>query len=125
MLIVLLLLISLKSWSQSKPFTGDLIISDTVVSVSIDYIKKANAKMIERKYLIDINKQQDSIILLKDKYIKEQSIIINDFKQKIIAANDLNKSITDSLNKQIRYNLIMLSVGGGIILGLITILSTK
>lgn len=125
MLIVLLLLISLKSWSQSKPFTGDLIISDTVVSVSIDYIKKANAKMIERKYLIDINKQQDSIILLKDKYIKEQSIIINDFKQKIIAANDLNKSITDSLNKQIRYNLIMLSVGGGIILGLITMLSTK
>lgn len=81
--------------------------------------------MIERKYLIDINKQQDSIILLKDKYIKEQSIIINDFKQKIIAANDLNKSITDSLNKQIRYNLIMLSVGGGIILGLISILSTK
>lgn len=81
--------------------------------------------MIERKYLMDINKQQDSIILLKDKYIKEQSIIINDFKQKIIAANDLNKSITDSLNKQIRYNLIMLSVGGGIILGLITILSTK
>lgn len=125
MLIVLLLLISLKSWSQSKPFTGDLIIADTVVSVSIDYIKKANAKMIERKYLIDINKQQDSIILLKDKYIKEQSIIINDFKQKIIAANDLNKSITDSLNKQIRYNLIMLSVGGGIILGLITMLSTK
>lgn len=125
MLIVLLLLISLKSWSQSKPFTGDLIISDTVVSVSIDYIKKANAKMIERKYLIDINKQQDSIILLKDKYIKEQSIIINDFKQKIITANDLNKSITDSLNKQIRYNLIMLSVGGGIILGLITMLSTK
>lgn len=125
MLIVLLLLISLKSWSQSKPFTGDLIISDTVVSVSIDYIKKANAKMIERKYLIDINKQQDSIILLKDKYIKEQSIIINDFKQKIIAANDLNKSITDSLNKQIRYNLIMLSVGSGIILGLITMLSTK
>lgn len=125
MLIVLLLLISLKSWSQSKPFMGDLIISDTVVSVSIDYIKKANAKMIERKYLIDINKQQDSIILLKDKYIKEQSIIINDFKQKIIAANDLNKSITNSLNKQIRYNLIMLSVGGGIILGLITMLSTK
>lgn len=125
MLIVLLLLISLKSWSQSKPFTGDLIISDTVVSVSIDYIKKANAKMIERKYLIDINKQQDSIILLKDKYIKEQSIIINDFKQKIIAANDLNKSITDSLNKQIKYNLIMLSVGGGIILGLITMLSIK
>lgn len=125
MLIVLLLLISLKSWSQSKPFTGDLIISDTVVSVSIDYIKKANAKMIERKYLIDINKQQDSIILLKDRYIKEQSIIINDFKQKIIAANDLNKSITDSLNKQIRYNLIMLSVGSGIILGLITMLSTK
>lgn len=125
MLIVLLLLISLKSWSQSKPFTGDLIISDTVVSVSIDYIKKANAKMIERKYLIDINKQQDSIILLKDRYIKEQSIIINDFKQKIIAANDLNKSITNSLNKQIRYNLIMLSVGSGIILGLITMLSTK
>lgn len=125
MLIVLLLLISLKSWSQSKPFTGDLTISDTVVSVSIDYIKKANAKMIERKYLIDINKQQDSIILLKDKYIKEQSIIINDFKQKIVDANDLNKSITDSLNKQIKYNLIMLSVGGGIILGLITMLSTK
>lgn len=64
--------------------TGDLIRADTtVVTVPIDLIRDANAKMIERLYLLDIVNQQDSIINAKDKYITIQKNLIVD-KQNLI-----------------------------------------
>ena len=68
-------LCSLKSyaqWNDSIPLRGreqEQIDSNVVISIS--YIKQANAKMIERLYLKEICNQQDTIIKLKDKYIKE------------------------------------------------------
>lgn len=83
------------------PSTGDLIQTDTATAVIPIYlIKQANVKMIERLYLLEINKQQDSIIQLKDKYINEQQFIINDFQNKIIKANDLNNNIKNELDKE-------------------------
>lgn len=59
--------------------TGNLTKTDTtIVTISIDLIKDANAKMIERLYLLKLVNQQDSIINLKDKYINTQSNIIVD-----------------------------------------------
>lgn len=59
--------------------TGDLIKTDTtIVTVPIDLIKDANAKMIERLYLFEIINQQDSIINLKNKYIENQNKLIID-----------------------------------------------
>lgn len=79
--------------------TGDLIRTDTAfVTVPIDLIKDANAKMIERLYLINIVNQQDSIIIAKDKYITTQKDLIVD-KQNLInkERNKINKYKTTSI----------------------------
>lgn len=100
--------------------TGDLIQTDTAVAVIPIYlIKQANVKMIERLYLLEINKQQDSIIQLKDKYINEQQLIINDFQNKIIKANDLNNNIKNELDKEKTKTKIFGGIAGASILAII------
>lgn len=99
--------------------TGRVLQSDTTdVKVPIYLIKQANAKMIERLYLIKINNQQDSIIDMKDKYIREQKDIIVDFQKRVNEVNRLNQKIKDDLNKQKRKNTIITCGACAIILGL-------
>lgn len=106
--------------------TGCYTIVDTAVAIIPVYlIKQANAKMIERRYLIDINKYKDSIIIMKDKYIKEQQNIIVDFQNKISISNNLNYNIKKTLDKQKRKNKIIGYSTGGIIIGLIVGLIIK
>lgn len=100
--------------------------SDTTdVKVPIYLIKQANAKMIERLYLIKINNQQDSIIDMKDKYIREQKDVIIDFQKRVHEVNRLNQKIKDDLNKQKRRNNIITCGACAIILGLTINLITK
>ena len=102
------------------PSTGDLIQTDTAVAVIPIYlIKQANVKMIERLYLLEINKQQDSIIQLKDKYINEQQLIIDNFQNKIIKANDLNNNIKNELDKEKTKTKIFGGIAGASILAII------
>jgi hypothetical protein len=106
--------------------TGCYTRADTAVAIIPVYlIKQANAKMIERRYLIDINKHKDSIIIMKDKYIKEQQNIIVDFQNKISISNNLNYNIKKTLDKQKRKNKIIGYSTGGIIIGLIVSLIIK
>ena len=94
--------------NNGSPSTGSLSKADaTVATVPIYLIKQANAKMIERIYLIEINNQQDSIILMKNQYIFEQQKIINDFQKRIDDANRINQTIVNDLDKQKRRNKIM------------------
>ena len=59
--------------------------SDTIkVAIPIELLRKANIKMIERKYFKKIIIEQDSIITLKDKYILEQENVINDFQKRLL-----------------------------------------
>lgn len=110
----------------SSSSTGDWLKSDTAVATVPTYlIKQANAKMIERLYLIDINKQQDSIIIMKNDYILEQQRIILDFQQRIDNVNRINETIVEDLNKQKRYNKIITFGGGSIILALLIGLIAK
>lgn len=127
-MIVLLLsnLNSLQANNISCHSTGCYTRTDTAVAVIPVYlIKQANAKMIERRYLIDINKYKDSIIIMKDKYIKEQQNIIVDFQNKISIYNNLNYNIKKTLDKQKRKNKIIGYSTGGIIIGLIVGLIIK
>lgn len=96
-----------------------------VAVVPINLLKQANAKMIERIYLININKEQDSIIIMKDKYINEQQKIITDFQMRIANTNKLNKSIKLDLERQKRKNKIISYGAGGTILGLLIALIVK
>ena len=112
--------------NDSIPSTGDYTKADTTVAiVPIYLIKQANAKMIERIYLIKINNQQDSIIDMKDKYISEQQSIITNFQKRITDVNKLNESIKKNLDKQKKQNKIITYGAGGIIFGLIIGLIAK
>lgn len=100
--------------------TGEEIITDTsVVKIPIHLIKRANAKMIERLYLIDLNNYKDSIINLKDEYIFEQQNIIIDFKQRIVDYDNINNNIKKSLDKQRKRTKVIAYTAGGIILGIV------
>lgn len=106
--------------NNGSPSMGSLSKADTTVAtVPIYLIKQANAKMIERIYLIEINNQQDSIILMKNQYIFEQQKIINDFQKRIDDANRINQTIANDLDKQKRRNKIITYGGCGIITALI------
>lgn len=124
MLAIVMLLNNLQSLvlanDNAIPSTGDLIQTDTAVAVIPIYlIKQANVKMIERLYLLEINKQQDSIIQLKDKYINEQQLIIDDFQNKIIKANDLNNNIKNELDKEKTKTKIFGGIAGASVLAII------
>ena len=124
MLLIVMLLSNFMSLqaqtNNGSPSTGSLLRTDTTVAtVPIYLIKQANAKMIERIYLIEINNQQDSIILMKNQYIFEQQKIINDFQKRIDDANRINQTIINDLDKQKRRNKIMTYGGCSIITALI------
>lgn len=111
--------------SINPPSTGKVLYSDTTeVSVPASLVKRANAKMIERKYLIAITKEQDSIIDLKNKHINEQQVIIDDYKRRIYDVNSVNESIKHKLDKQRRVNRLVVygccCVVTGLIIGVIS-----
>lgn len=112
--------------NDSISSTGDYTKADTTVAtIPIYLIKQANAKMIERLYLIEINNQQDSIIDMKDKYISEQQSIITNFQKRITDVNKLNEFIKKDLDKQKKRNKIIIYGAGGVIFGLIIGLIAK
>lgn len=129
LMIVMLLSSSMNLLGQTNDSilsTGDYTKADTTVAtVPIYLIKQANAKMIERLYLIEINNQQDSIIDMKDKYISEQQSIITNFQKRIIDVNKFNESIKKDLDKQKKRNKIITYGAGGVIFGLIIGLIAK
>lgn len=112
--------------NDSIPSTGNWSKADTTVAVvPINLIKQANAKMIERLYLLEVVNQQDTIINMKDKYINEQQRIITDFQKRVNDINKLNETIKKDLDKQKKRNKIIIYGSGGIIFGLIIGLIAK
>ena len=120
---MILLLSSLSSYAQTNnnsPSTGNLLKADTtIVSMPIKYIRNANTKLIERIYLLEINKQQDTLINMKDRYINEQQKIITDFQKRVEEANKINQIIKQDLDKQKIKNKIITYGAGATIVGLI------
>lgn len=125
----MLLLSCLKSYAQhlndSIYSTGGVLKSDTTVTINIGYIRLANAKMIERSYLLRITDEQDSVIIMKDKYINEQQKVITDFQKRVDSANKLNEAVKKDLEKQKTKNKIIGYGTGTVIVGLIIGLITK
>lgn len=79
---------------------------EAIAEVPISLIKQANIKLIERKYLLEINKEQDSIINLKNKYIVQQDSIINKFQEKINITNNINNELKTKINKYNKFAYI-------------------
>lgn len=112
--------------SDANSSTGEVSAIDTAkVIVPVNAIKKANAKLIERNYLIKINNEKDSIIILNKNYIKEQSIIINDFQNRLATSNEINERIKKDLERQRKKTKIIGGVAGGAIIAVIVGLIAK
>lgn len=119
----------LNSWSTNKQDNipiGNLIKTDTTkVIITIDEVRKANAKFIERLYLIQINHEKDSIILLKNNLIDRQQLVIIDFQNRLSKANNINKDIKKDLDKQKNKTKIYKDISIGAILVAILSLIAK
>lgn len=83
--------------------------------IDIKYIRLANAKLIERKYLLKVVDEQDSIISLKDNYINEQSKIITDFQNRVDNAIKINEVIKQDIEKQKKCTKIVGGIAGSAI----------
>lgn len=107
----------------TNPSTGEITKNDTTVVISINLLRQANAKMIERLHFIDIVNVQDSIILDQQSYINTQKLIIKDFQNKVAESDKINKSLNDSIKRQKKTQRMIYTIGGvaigGIIIGLI------
>lgn len=120
---ILMLLNYSKSWSQNNngiALRASNYKSDTIIQIKLNYIREANAKLIERKYLIEINNEKDSIINLSNNYIKEQNAIIDTLQNRIIKYQNINNNLQENLSKK-KYNVKLYSIGVlllGIIVGL-------
>lgn len=106
----MMLLNSFMSWCQSDTTsiisTGEFINSDTIVTIPINHIRKANVLMIERNYLLDITEEQDSIICLHKLYIYEQDSIIKLFKDRVKESNKINENINKAYERERRKTII-------------------
>lgn len=129
MKVIMTLLIGLISSQVSKAdevsSTGKLSKDTTNVIVTIDAIRIANIKMIERDYYYMIVKQQDSIIMDKDKYINVQKEKENDYKKIIENNNKELVKIRNDMTKQKNKNNIYKAGFGISILGLLLTLLLK
>ena len=106
--------------NDTSPSTGKELKTDTAyVSVPINLIKEANAKMIERLYLIDINNKQEEILREQSHYIDEQTKIITDFKKKLVDSNNNIISIQNDLDRMKKRNKIITYGATGVIVGLL------
>ena len=108
------------SEQDSVPSTGDVLIEDTCVSVPIRFIRSANDKMIERKYLLKITEAQDSIIILNKKYILQQDTIIDDLQNRILECNRINTDLQNSYKRERNKKIIYGSVAATLAVTTIT-----
>ena len=93
--------------------------SDTIkVAIPIELLRKANIKMIERKYFKKIIIEQDSIITLKDKYILEQENVI-----RLLVNAQLNETIKKDLEREKVKSKIFGGIAGvAVVVTIVTIL---
>lgn len=113
-----------KNDSICSPVEEIIFIDSCNVSVPISYIRLTNEKLIERKYLIKINNEKDSIINGYRLYCIEQRDIIDNIQRDVQKANEINNKLQTKLNKERQRTIIISSVTGGVIVGsLITIVA--
>ena len=109
----------LQAQTISLPLQGSDLEDSIKVELPISLIKKANERLIERKYLISIYYEQDSIIQFQNSYIANQSDIINIMQERIVINNQINEDLNKALDKQKKNNKIITYGAAGIVAGLL------
>lgn len=109
----------LQAQTISLPLQGSNLEDSIKVELPISLIKKANERLIERKYLISIYYEQDSIIQFQNSYIDNQSDIINTMQNRIVTNNQINEDLNKALDKQKKKNKIITYGAVGVVTGLL------
>ena len=109
----------LQAQTISLPLQGSNLEDSIKVELPISLIKKANERLIERKYLISIYYEQDSIIQFQNSYIANQSNIINTMQERIAINNQINEDLNKALDKQKKKNKIITYSAVGVVAGLL------
>ena len=109
----------LQAQTISLPLQGSNLEDSIKVELPISLIKKANERLIERKYLISIYYEQDSIIQFQNSYIDNQSDIINTMQNRIVTNNQINEDLNKALDKQKKKNKIITYGAIGVVTGLL------
>ena len=125
---IVLLLLSSKSWCQNNNESLPLRANGhkdslTTVTIPINYIKQANIKLIERKYLIELNAEKDSIIDYYKLYTNGQKVIINELTDEYVNSLYVNESIKRDLEiQEHRTKLFINTTIGASVIILLTLL---
>lgn len=130
LLTIVLSLLTFKSYCQTKgpivSSTGELqLIGDGKCIVPIELIRKANAKLIERKGFAQIICQQDTIIRLQKLQINEYNNIVVDMQSRITDANKYNEKLHAAIEKQRKKNKILVGTTCGAVAVTILVLLIK
>lgn len=130
MLLIVCLLLTFKSYCQNKEpivsSTGEVqLIGDGKCIVPIELIRKANAKLIERKGFAQIICQQDTIIRLHKLQINEYNNIVIDMQSRITDANKYNEELHSIIEKQRKKNKILVGTTCGTVAITILVLLIK
>ena len=116
---ILVLLNTFGNWliasNKHIPLQGVCQKADTSIILNLEQIKQINAKLIEREYYKDLNNLKDSLIIQKDKYIREQNLVIGECRKKVANTTVLN----EKLSKNIKTYKTVTIVGSGCIIGLL------
>lgn len=123
-------MLTFKSYCQTKELiassTGELqLIGDDKCIVPIELIRKANAKLIERKGFAQIICQQDTIIRLQKLQINEYNNIVVDIQSRITDANKYNEELHATIEKQRNKNKILVGTTCGAVAVTILVLLIK
>lgn len=109
-LMIVLLSSNLKSWSQIE-LNIDLQSNQKVICLDIELIKSANLKLVEYKYLKDMNKELEKTISFQKLLINEQNRVIIDLQKRIVEVNEYNIRMSKVVNKYKRLNRVSISIG--------------
>ena len=130
LLTIVLLLLTFKSYCQTKEemasSTGEIqLIGDNKCIVPVELIRRANAKLIERKGFAQLIYQQDTIIRLQKLQIKEYNTIVTDMQSRIVDANKYNEELHAAIEKQKKKNRILIGTTCGAVAVTVLVLLIK
>lgn len=101
------------------PLQGVWQKADTIITLNLEQIKQINTKLIEREYYKELNILKDSLIIQKDKYIREQNIVIEECRRTVTNATVLNEKLSKSIKTYKTVTIISSGCIIGLLIGLI------
>lgn len=123
MLMIVMLLGCLKSWSQNSNI--DISLTGDSAMVAIKDLRIANIKLINAKYNAEKIIIKDSIINLQNKRYDLLNIEVKHLQDKLHNANDLNNTLKKDFEKANKRNKILSGISCGAIAAFVVCLLVK